>query len=97
MPDDSEEQCGDIKFYGLSTCMWCKKTKAILDEKNVEYDHYFVNELEGDEKEEIRKKIRELNPAMSFPTVKIGDKIIIGHKPEQLEEALATCQPKMRS
>ena len=97
MSDENTEQCGEITFYGLSTCMWCKKTKAFLDEKNIEYDHYFVNELEGDKKEEIRNKVRELNPAMSFPTVKIGDQVIIGHNPEQLEEALATCQPKTKS
>lgn len=95
MPD--EEECTDIEFYGLSTCMWCKKTKAILDEKNIEYSHIFVNELEGEEQEKVRNRVRDLNPAMSFPTVKIGDKIIVGHHPDQLEEALATCQPKMRS
>lgn len=83
--------CKEIEFYGLSTCMWCKKTKAYLDEKKIEYTHVFVNELEGEEKEKVRARVRELNPAMSFPTVKIGDKIIIGHHPEEMEEALAVC------
>jgi glutaredoxin len=90
------EECNDIVFYGLSTCMWCKKTKAYLDGKNIQYTHYFVNELQGDEKEKIRSEVRELNPNMSFPTVKIGEKVIIGHHPEELEEALAACQPMMR-
>jgi glutaredoxin len=93
MPDES---CTEIEFYGLSTCMWCKKTKAYLDEKNIEYSHVFVNELQGDEKEKARNRVRELNPNMSFPTLKIGDIIIIGHHPEEMEEALASCQPKMR-
>jgi glutaredoxin len=93
----NDEHCTEIEFYGLSTCMWCKKTKALLDEKNIDYSHTFVNELEGDEKEKVRARVRELNPAITFPTVRIGDKIIVGHHPEELEEALATCQPKMKS
>jgi glutaredoxin len=93
MPD---EQCTEIEFYGLSTCMWCRKTKAFLDGKNIDYSPVFVNEIDGDEKERIRSRVRELNPKMTFPTVKIGDTIIIGHHPEELEEALAACQPMMK-
>jgi len=95
MPEN--DTCNDIEFYGLSTCMWCKKTKAFLDEQNIEYKHVFVNELEGEEKEKVRSRVRELNPAMSFPTVKIGDKVIVGHHPDLLEEALKVCQPMMKS
>jgi glutaredoxin-like protein NrdH len=94
MTDD--EECAEIVFYGLSTCMWCKKTKAFLDEKKIDYVHYFVNEMEGDEKETIRAQVCELNPKMTFPTVKIGDRIILGHHPDELEEALAACQQKMK-
>ena len=89
--------CTEIEFYGLSTCMWCKKTKSFLDEKKVEYNPIFVNELQGDEKDKVRNRVRELNPNLTFPTVKIGEKIIIGYHPEEMEEALATCQPMMRS
>ncbi len=95
MADDLK--CTEIEFYGLSTCMWCKKTKAFLDEKKVEYNPIFVNELQGDEKDKVRNRVRELNPNVTFPTVKIGDTIIIGYHPEELEEALAKCQPMMRS
>lgn len=94
---NEEVLCTDVEFYGLSTCMWCKKTKAMLDEKRIEYNPIFVNELEGDEKEKVRSRIRELNPNMTFPTVKVGEKVIIGHHPEELEEALAVCQPRMKS
>jgi glutaredoxin len=76
--------------------MWCKKSKALLDEKKVQYNPIFVNELEGDEKEKVRSRVRELNPAMSFPTLKIGETIIIGHHPEKIEEAIAKCQPMMQ-
>lgn len=94
MPE--QKLCNEITFYGLSTCMWCRKTKAILDEKNIEYTHIFVNELEGEEKKRIQEKVRELNPSVTFPIVKIGDRVIIGHHPDELEEALSACQPKMK-
>ncbi len=90
-------QCTEVEFYGLSTCMWCKKTKALLDEKNIDYNPIFVNELDDEEKEKARSRVRELNPGMSFPTVKIGEKVIIGYHPDQLEEAFAACQMKMKS
>ena len=95
MPNGDE--CNEVEFYGLSTCMWCKKTKALLDEKNIDYNPIFVNEIDGEEKEKIRSRVRELNPGMTFPTVKIGDKVIVGYHPDQLEEALAACQPMTRS
>ena len=77
--------------------MWCKKTKALLDGKKIEYTHYFVNELEGEEKEKIKKEVKELNPANTYPTLKIGGRVIVGHHPDQVEEALATCKAMMRS
>ena len=92
-----DNTCTDIRFYGLSTCMWCKKSKALLDEKNVEYIMVFVNELDADAREKVRQEVRALNPSGSYPTIKVGDTVIVGHHPEQLEEALAACQPKMRS
>ena len=95
MPEE-DRQCTEIEFYGLSTCMWCKKTKAILDSKNLDYTHIFVNELPDDEKENVKARVKELNPANTYPTVKIGDQVIVGHHPEQLEEAIAECHPKVK-
>ena len=95
LPDD--QKCEDITFYGLSTCMWCRKTKKYLDDKNIAYTHYFVNELERDEQDKIREEVKKLNPNVTYPTVKIGDRVVVGYHPDQLEEALATCQPSPTS
>ncbi|HHS50922.1 MAG TPA: glutaredoxin family protein [candidate division Zixibacteria bacterium] len=70
---------GDIKLFALSTCGWCKKTKALLDELGVEYSFVFVDLLEGDEREEAVKELTEWNPRRSFPTLVFnGEKAIIG-------------------
>jgi glutaredoxin-like protein NrdH len=87
----------EIIFYGLSTCMWCRKTRALLDEKNIEYKGIYVNELDGEEKNRVSEEVKKLNPNRSYPTIKIGDRVVVGYHPEEIEEALAACHPKMRS
>lgn len=82
----------EIEFYGLSTCMWCKKTKAYLDGKGVKYNCIFVNELTGEEREKVMGLVEKLNPDLSFPTVKIGDKVIVGYNTDKIEEALKVAQ-----
>jgi len=32
--------------------------------------------------------VRKLNPRCSFPTIIIGDKVIVGHKEDEIKEAL---------
>ena len=87
----------NITLYALSTCMWCKKTKALLDSKGVRYTCHFVNELKGPALEEAKKKVAELNPSMSYPTMVIDDKVIVGYKPDKIEEAVNACLQKKRS
>jgi len=80
---------GKIRFYGLSTCMWCKKTKALLEELGAELDITWVNELSGVESENVREAVGKLNPNFSYPTVDFGDGfVVIGYKPEKIEEGM---------
>lgn len=82
----------EIEFYGLSTCMWCKKTKKFLEEKGCEFEIIWVNEIEGEERDKVDAAVDELNPERTFPTVKIGDCVVVGYKPEELEEAVKKWQ-----
>jgi glutaredoxin len=54
----------------------------------VEYDFVDVDLLSGEEKESIIEDIKGINPKCSFPTIIIGDKVIVGHKEEEIKEAL---------
>jgi glutaredoxin len=92
-----EEKFDEIIFYGLSTCMWCRKTRALLDEKNIEYTGIYVNELDGSEKDRVSEEVAKLNPKRSYPVIKIGDRVVVGYHPDEIEEALSTCHPKMKS
>jgi glutaredoxin-like protein NrdH len=81
---------GDIRLYALSTCVWCKKTKRLLNELGVEYNYIDVDLLEENEKEAVEIEIRRWNPACSFPTLVIdGHRCIIGYKNDEIREALA--------
>jgi glutaredoxin-like protein NrdH len=77
-----------VKIYTLSTCSHCKATKKLLDDCQVQYEFTDVDLLEGDERAAILEEVRKLNPRCSFPTIIIGDKVIIGYKEDEIKEAL---------
>ena len=78
----------DVKMYTLSTCSHCKATKKFLNECNVVYEFVDVDLLEGDERKAILEDIKKINPRCSFPTIKIGEKVIVGFKEKEIKEAL---------
>ena len=85
MSENSEKP---VKVYSLSTCSHCKSTKKLLAECTIQYDFVDVDLLEGDERKAILKDIKKFNPKCSFPTVIIGDTVIVGYKEEKIKEAL---------
>lgn len=80
---------GKIMLYALSTCIWCRKTKSLLNELGVEYSYIDVDLLEGEEKERIKKEIMKWNPSISFPTIVINDeRCIVGFKEKEIKDLL---------
>lgn len=80
---------GDIMLYALSTCVWCGKTKKLLDELGVAYTYEYVDLLTGSERETAVKDIKVWNPACSFPTLVVNDeKCIVGFKEDDIRQAL---------
>jgi len=78
-----------IVLYALSTCVWCQKTKDLLDDLNVEYYYTDVDLLKGEEREEITKELMKWNPKCSFPTLVINDnKCIVGFKENEIKETI---------
>jgi glutaredoxin-like protein NrdH len=77
-----------VKIYTLSTCSHCKATKKLLDDCKVEYEFTDVDLLEGEERAAILEDVRRLNPRCSFPTILIGDKVIVGYQEDKIREAL---------
>ncbi len=78
----------NVKIYSLSTCSHCRSTKKLLNECSVEYDFVDVDVLEKDERKAIIADIKKINSKCSFPTIVIGDKVIVGYKENEIKEAL---------
>jgi glutaredoxin-like protein NrdH len=77
-----------VKMYTLSTCSHCKATKKFLSDCNVAFDATDVDLLKGDEKQLVINEVIKYNPNRSFPTIVIGDKVIVGFNEKALREAL---------
>lgn len=80
-----------VKGYFISTCGWCKKTKRLLDENNVDYEYEYVDLLSGSEKARTLDEVSQYNPRKSFPTVVVGNgqtEVVIGFKEDRLREVL---------
>lgn len=77
-----------VKMYTLSTCSHCKATKKLLEECKVQYEFDDVDLLQGEERAAILEDVKKINPRCSFPTIIIGDKVIVGYKEDEIKEAL---------
>ena len=85
---DGRDSGKRVVLYALSTCVWCKKTKALLEELGINYEFVFVDLLEGSEREEAMEAVTALNPRCSFPTMSIDDRVIVGYKEAEIREAV---------
>jgi len=59
-----------------------------LDECKVKYEFEDVDILQGEERAAILEDIKKWNLNCSFPTIIIGDKVIVGYKEQEIREAL---------
>ena len=80
---------GDVKLYVLSTCVWCRKTKQLLNDIGVDYFFVYVDLLDEEEKQDVVREIEKWNPDSSFPTMVINNnECIVGFKPEDIRKKL---------
>ncbi len=77
-----------VKVYALSTCIHCKHCKEYLDERGQTYECVYVDKLVGEERKNAIAEIKKVNPSLSFPTVIVENKVIVGFDKEELQKAL---------
>ncbi|UCC13159.1 MAG: glutaredoxin family protein [candidate division WOR-3 bacterium] len=76
-------------MYALSTCIWCKKTKRLLDNLGIAYDYVDVDLLGEAEKETAKDEMEKWNPKGSFPTLIFNDRTcVVGFDEVKIREAL---------
>jgi glutaredoxin len=66
---------GKIILYTLSTCIWCKKTKALLKEIGVAFSYEDIDLLEGEDEEKATNEMDKLAINSSFPIISIDGKL----------------------
>jgi len=77
------------RFYGLSTCIWCKKTRQLLEELGFPFDFAYVDLLSGDERESALAELDALGKGETFPTLIIdGSTCVVGYQPDEIRNAL---------
>lgn len=80
---------GKLVLFALSTCGWCKKTRALIEDLDADYEYVYVDLLKGEEREEVVNMVKKWNPQLSFPTLVVNDdKTIVGFKEEEIREAI---------
>jgi glutaredoxin-like protein NrdH len=77
-----------LMLYTLSTCIWCKKTKALLKQLGAGYKYVDVDLVGSDAREAVLKDFRKYNPAQSYPTIVVngGKDVIIGFQEDRVRE-----------
>lgn len=77
-----------VKMYTLSTCSHCKAAKQWMKDHDIVFDYTDVDLLQGDERKDMIREVRQFNPNTTFPTIVIGDEVIIGNEEAKLKAAL---------
>ena len=77
-----------VQIFTLSTCSHCKATKKFLNDNGISFEFVDVDLAQGEQREKILNEVVKYNPQRSFPTIIIGDRIIVGFKENDIREAL---------
>ncbi len=77
-----------VKLYTLSTCSHCRAAKKLMGALGVQYDYVDVDLLSGSARAAALEEVRKLNPLCSFPTILIGDTVVVGNREDKIREAL---------
>jgi glutaredoxin-like protein NrdH len=86
---DGSKSEHDVRFFGLSTCVWCKRTKQFLVDNDVSFVYCSVDTVPKEEQSHVLEELTKHNPNRNFPTVVVdGSKVIVGYNPDLLKQEL---------
>ena len=88
MTDRRNFQSPSITLYALQTCGHCREVKKLLQACRAQFDIVYVDMLVGDERSDTLRHLKRINPAVSFPTLQVGGKTIVGFRKREIEAAL---------
>lgn len=71
-----------VILYGTSTCPYCAKARAYLNESKISFEDIDIEKSELDKKRYSQLKVE------AVPVILIGDRVIVGFKPKMIEAAI---------
>ncbi len=88
---EGKNKTKDIQIFTLSTCMWCKKCKKYLKDKDVQYKYVDVDKIQPSQKAKILAYLKEnYSQRISYPFLVCDDKYILGYDQKKYEELMDT-------
>ncbi|MFX1316746.1 MAG: glutaredoxin family protein [Promethearchaeota archaeon] len=79
----------DITILTLSTCMWCKKCKAWLKDRDVQYKYIDIDKIDFEDKTKILEYLRETYQSrISYPFMICDSEFVVGYNPNKYEELM---------
>ncbi len=80
----------EVSIYTLSTCMWCKKCKKFLKDRDIKYKYIDLDSLSSKQKSEILEYIKEKYKPdrIAYPFLVCDDKFVVGYDPNKYEELM---------
>lgn len=79
----------NVKIFALSTCIWCKKTKQLMNDNDITYQYLDVDILDAVEKEAAVEEMKKYTSNISFPLVVINNETAIkGFQEKEIRSVL---------
>lgn len=85
-----------VRLYSLSTCPSCRATKKLLKKCNVKFEFTDADLLDVEGRKAMVQELKSQNLALSFPTLLIEGKVIVGYKEKEILETLGLTEVPKR-
>ena len=87
---DGKKDKQDVSIFTLSTCMWCKKCKSYLKDRDIKYKYIDVDSISSEQKSKILEYLREnYKPdRIAYPFLVCDNKFVVGYDPNKYEELI---------
>ena len=76
-------------LFALSTCPRCQRMKTFLENHGIVARIIDVDLLDPSEKQKHLRFLSRINPAVSFPTLVVGESAVLGEDYRGVREVLA--------
>jgi glutaredoxin len=77
-----------IVLYSLSSCPKCGDVKSLLQERGVSFKWHNLDWMAGEERNETMRALKKVNPEITFPTLVVGEDVVVGAKMDKIKEVL---------